>query len=41
LLSLSLDGNADLLLTGDKDLLVLTNFAGTRIMTITDFLKEI
>lgn len=38
LLSLSLDGNADYLLTGDKDLLDLAKFEKTKITTITDFL---
>jgi len=39
LLSLSLDGNADYLLTGDKDLLDLAKFEKTKITTITDFLQ--
>lgn len=39
LLSLSVDGNADYLLTGDKDLLDLTKFAETEILTISDFLR--
>lgn len=39
LLSLSLDGNADYLLTGDKDLLDLVKFEKTKITTITDFLQ--
>ncbi|MBS1537256.1 MAG: putative toxin-antitoxin system toxin component, PIN family [Bacteroidetes bacterium] len=40
LLSLSLDGNADFLLTGDKDLLDLTKFGGTAIVTISEFLHD-
>lgn len=40
LLSLSVDGNADFLLTGDKDLLELTNFGETTIITISEFLKD-
>jgi uncharacterized protein len=39
LLSLSLDGNADYLITGDEDLLELIKFNSTTITTITDFLK--
>ncbi|MEX0686656.1 MAG: putative toxin-antitoxin system toxin component, PIN family [Balneolales bacterium] len=38
LLSLSLDGNADYLLTGDNDLLVLKKIGKTQIMKIADFL---
>jgi putative PIN family toxin of toxin-antitoxin system len=40
LLSLSVDGNADYLLTGDKDLLELTKFGETTIITISDFLQD-
>ena len=40
LLSLSIDGNADFLLTGDKDLLELTKFGETTIITISDFLID-
>ena len=40
LLSLSVDGKADFLLTGDKDLLDLTKFVETRIITISDFLRD-
>ena len=40
LLSLSIDGNADFLLTGDSDLLILTKFRKTLIITISDFLEE-
>ena len=40
LLSLSIDGHADFLLTGDKDLLGLTKFGETTIITIADFLLE-
>ena len=39
LLSLSLDGRADYLLTGDLDLLVLRKTGSTQIMTLADFLK--
>ncbi len=38
LLSLSADGGADFLLTGDKDLLDLIKFGETSIITITEFL---
>ena len=38
LLSLSIDGRADFLLTGDKDLLDLNKFGETTIITIADFL---
>jgi len=40
LLSLSMDGNADFLLTGDNDLLIMTKFRKTSIITISDFLDE-
>ena len=40
LLSLSFDGNADFLLTGDKDLLDLVKFGETSIITISDFLQH-
>jgi putative PIN family toxin of toxin-antitoxin system len=40
LLSLSMDGSADFLLTGDNDLLMLTKFRKTAIITISDFLAE-
>lgn len=40
LLSLSVDDNADFLLTGDKDLLDLIKFGETNIMTISDFLLQ-
>lgn len=40
LLPLSVDGNADFLLTGDKDLLDLIKFGETNIMTISDFLLQ-
>ena len=40
LLSLSIDGNADYLLTGDKDLLDLKKFGETTIIIISDFLKN-
>jgi len=41
LLSLAVDGKADYLLTGDKDLLVLKKIAHTEIKTITEFLDMI
>ena len=40
LLSLSIDGNADYLLTGDKDLLELEKYGGTSIKTISSFLES-
>ncbi|PIQ15144.1 MAG: putative toxin-antitoxin system toxin component, PIN family [Flavobacteriales bacterium CG18_big_fil_WC_8_21_14_2_50_32_9] len=40
LLSLSVDGNVNFLLTGDIDLLDLNKFGETTIITISDFLKE-
>ncbi len=40
LLSLSIDGNADFLITGDKDLLTLTKFGETTITSISEFIKE-
>ncbi len=40
LLSLSIDGNADFLLTGDKDLLELSKFGETTIVTISDFFQD-
>jgi putative PIN family toxin of toxin-antitoxin system len=40
LLSLSVNGNADFLLTGDNDLLVLDEIGKTRIVTISEFLKD-
>jgi uncharacterized protein len=40
LLSLSVDGNADFLLTGDKDLLDLIKFGETRILTISNYLQN-
>ncbi len=40
LLSLSVDGSATHLLTGDKDLLVLKKFGKTKISTITEYLGE-
>lgn len=41
LLSLAVDGKADYLLTGDKDLLELKRIKSTKIQTLTDFLKNI
>lgn len=40
LLSLSVDGNADYLLTGDNDLLDLKKFGKTTIITISNFLER-
>ena len=40
LLSLSVDGHADFLLTGDKDLLDLAKFGETTLVTIADFLLD-
>lgn len=40
LLSLSIDGNADFLLTGDKDLLGMIKFGETAIVKISDFLND-
>lgn len=40
LLSLAVDGKADYLLTGDKDLLVLEKIGGTKIKTISEFFDE-
>lgn len=40
LLSLSVDGNVDFLLTGDKDLLELKTISTTRIITIFEFLDN-
>lgn len=39
LLSLAVDGKADFLITGDKDLLDLKKYGSTTILTISDFLK--
>lgn len=39
-LSLALDGEADILVTGDKDLLTLERFQKTEIMTPRDFLEK-
>jgi putative PIN family toxin of toxin-antitoxin system len=40
LLSLAQDGKADILVTGDQDLLILGNFGHTKIMTIKEFLVK-
>lgn len=40
LLSICKDGNADFLITGDKDLLVLKKFEKTSIVTHSEFLKN-
>ena len=39
LLNFSVDGNADFLVTGDKDLLVLKQIEKTKIVSYTDFLN--
>lgn len=39
LLSLALDGKADYLITGDKELLDVKKFSSTEIITMTDFLE--
>jgi len=41
LLALSQDAQADYLVTGDKDLLVLGKFGKTRILKMTDFLEAV
>lgn len=40
LLALAKDGSATHLITGDKDLLVLKKFEQTRILTISEYLKD-
>ena len=40
LLALAKDGNADYLITGDLDLLVMKEFENTKIVSLTDFEKE-
>lgn len=40
LLALAKDANADFLITGDKDLLVLEKFENTIICTLTDFINK-
>jgi putative PIN family toxin of toxin-antitoxin system len=39
LLSLAIDGKADYLITGDKDLLELEKFKNTNIITLSDFIN--
>ena len=41
LLNLAIDGKADFLVTGDKDLLILDKVKKTQILSITDFLDKI
>ncbi len=41
LLALAKDSKADFLLTGDKDLLILSRFENTIITTISDFLEKL
>lgn len=40
LLALAKDGNADFLISGDEDLLILKEFEGTKIVLIGDFVKS-
>ncbi|WP_375579280.1 putative toxin-antitoxin system toxin component, PIN family [Marivirga tractuosa] len=40
LLNLSIDGNADYLITGDSDLLVLEKISKTKIISWADFIKK-
>lgn len=40
LLALAKDSNADFLITGDKDLLILEKFGNTIICTLTDFINK-
>ena len=40
LLALAKDSNADFLITGDKDLLILEKFENTIICTLTDFIDK-
>jgi uncharacterized protein len=40
LLALAVDGKATHLITGDKDLLVLGRYGGTKILTISEYLAE-
>ena len=41
LLSIAKNINADYLITGDQDLLILEQFEGTRILTFSDFMDQI
>lgn len=41
LLSLSKDGNADILITSDNDLLQLKKFGKTKILTISEYLDKV
>ena len=41
ILALSIDGNADYIVTGDKDLLSLNGFKDKKIITINEFIKII
>lgn len=40
LLALAIDGKADFLITGDKDLLVLAKIENTRIITMSEYLEK-
>jgi len=41
LLALAKDGNADYLITGDNDLLILEKFGKTKIIKIAEFIEEV
>lgn len=41
LLNLAVDGNANFLLTGDTDLLVIGHIGKTKILTVKEFLKDL
>jgi len=41
LLNLAIDSNADFLVTGDSDLLILKRIKNTRILTWNDFIREL
>lgn len=40
LLALAIDGKADYLITGDKDLLTLESFENTQIVTLSEFIEK-
>jgi predicted nucleic acid-binding protein len=40
-LNLAIDSEADYLVTGDKDLLIIKKVLKTKILTITELLKEL
>ena len=41
LLNLAKDSEADYLITGDKDLLILEKFENTKILTFSEFIEQI